>query len=145
MPDGMKMAGKADYRRAGRLTENTSRRENKRDTRLRTCPAFYSRIALFLAVGQAMVVHVRADRTAAQTGLATRHFLAALHIALRHIAGRKRVRSAQAEGKQEGTGFLDHDSSPFIWMEEQTRLPRHPRPSPWHTSTGLPLKEKQFQ
>src|SRR5450830_1108292 len=113
MPNSTEMVAEADFMRAGDLPEmHCSSKTNGARA--------YAPAPLFLAVGQAMVVHVRADRTTTQAGLAARHFLAALHIALRHVAGRKRIGSAQTEGKQEGTGFLDHDSSPF-YMDGKNR------------------------
>ena len=68
---------------------------------------------LFLAVGQAMVIQLGTDGAATEVRLAIRHLLPAVHVALRHVAGGKCIRRAQAERKQEGRGFLDHGKSPF--------------------------------
>ena len=63
---------------------------------------------LFLAVGQAMIIQFGTDGAATEMCLAIRHLLPAVHVALRHVAGGKCIRRAQAERELEGRSFLDH-------------------------------------
>jgi len=74
---------------------------------------------LLLAVDQAMLVQILADGAAAEVRPAIGHFLPALAIALRDIAGSKRIRGAQAQRKQKNHRLFDHIASPFYQMDKQ--------------------------
>lgn len=66
-----------------------------------------------LALLDAMLVNHLTDGTGGRAGHAARTHVGPDGTLQRAVIAGKRIRSAQAERKQEGRGFLDHGKSPF--------------------------------